>query len=226
MSEIDFWAYRTPLRSWPWWEKAALGGALFSLAFRTQSPLGHLVLLLLAAAGACGAGRIPLGLWLRLFWGPAGFLLVSASTSALTHDPSAALLSLTRSWACLGGLLWLSLSTPVADWLGILRRSGCPLALAEIGLWMYRLLAAAHESWQQVRTAQVLRAGRNPLQVMAVSLERFGRRLTARTRAWRDTLELRGGSRGLLLPPPPAVVRPWRTLQSLLLCLALAALLP
>lgn len=154
----------------------ALAAALCARTPQAAAGVGTLLALLTVA----GAG-VPLRRYLRLLLLPTGFLLagviglalsLSDSDLLLAHLPGAdtgiwlslagsrqALLVLCRSLAAVTALLFLVLTTPMTEIIGLLRRLRMPALLLELMVIAYRQIHVFVEVAGQIRTAQVSRLG-------------------------------------------------------------------
>ncbi|MBM5812683.1 MAG: hypothetical protein FJ191_12085 [Gammaproteobacteria bacterium] len=158
------WRQRHPL------SKALLSGSLLTTALALPHPGGLLVALV---AAALVVGRA--GVSVRQFWraarAPLAFVLLTAltvaprihvTTSGMTIDGfslDAVWPLFTRSLGALAAMLLLTLSTPAADLLRLLQRLGVPVAVAEVGLGMLRLLDILGEERQRLQQVMTLRGG-------------------------------------------------------------------
>ena len=167
LSHTNHWTGRHPA------EKLVLGGGLL-LSAVLLPPLPGAPLVLAAAVGAALLGaRLPAADYARVLAWPAGFLVVSAATLAVSVQPigDGPLLSLPaaqvdvaikaslRALAATSAMLLIILTTPLAEMLGALRRARLPAALVDIMLLVYRFVAIALEAADHARTAQASRLG-------------------------------------------------------------------
>lgn len=128
------------------------------------------VLLLTLVATVCGAG-IPLRSFAQVLLVPATFLLVGAPFLALSVDyntwhlhwsPQGAQLAVAttlRALAAVSCLAFLTLTTPLAEWIPLLRRIGLPANIVELILLMYRLIFVFAERAHTAHQAQTARLG-------------------------------------------------------------------
>lgn len=129
------------------------------------------VLLLTLLATVWGAG-IPLRAFAGVIAVPATFLLAGAPFLAVSVDFSAglslhisrqgaqlALETTLRALAAVSCLAFLTLTTPLADWVPLLRRLGTPASVVELILLMYRLIFVFAERALTGYQAQTARLG-------------------------------------------------------------------
>jgi cobalt/nickel transport system permease protein len=197
---IDYYAHHNRFRGLHPAEKLLLAGG--SLAVTLSLPwaltawevLGLMVLLTLAGA------RIPARLYGRLMLLPLSFLLPAALTAVLRVGPLPpetgwglrlgtlyfglgvaearhALVLASRSLAAVSCLYFLSLTTPVAEILAVLRRLGVPAGLVELMLIVYRSIFVLWQTAHTIYLSQTARQGyasasasRRSLAVLAVNL--------------------------------------------------------
>ncbi len=144
-------------------------------AFVASSPrMNLLTALLLIAITTMGAG-VPLWRYLRIALPTLLFLLVSTATLAFSVSFSMSSLTLSlqpataelprvalvcsRSLASLTALLFLGLTTPLNDIIGLLRRCRVPALLLDLMTLCYRTLFVLSETVHQTMTAQSARLG-------------------------------------------------------------------
>jgi len=158
------WRQRHPL------PKALLSGGLLAAALALPHPGGLLVAL---TAAALAVGRA--GVSVRRFWraarAPLAFVLLAALTVAPRMQVTASGMMFdrfsldavwplfTRSLGALAAMLLLTLTTPAADLLRLLQRLGVPVAVAEVGLGMLRLLDIIGEERLRLQQVTTLRGG-------------------------------------------------------------------
>lgn len=146
-------------------------------AFLAATPLLALALTLLYAMLSVLATGVPLGRWLRVASWPLAFLaigslsLLVSITPAETGSPGFASWQwapdagerisalAARSFAALSALLFLILSTPMTDLIGVLRRLRCPSVLLDLMLLAYRMLFVLSAAVDDVLAAQRARLG-------------------------------------------------------------------
>ena len=149
----------------------ALGG--FVAAFVAGQPGAAVVVgALIVVATLVGAG-VPVRRYLNVALPPLGFLVLGGLSLALSLDavdghlvwrwlPNGwtPLLQLAaRSGAALAALLFLALTTPMVDLIGLLRRLRVPETLLDLMALCYRMLFVFSESLAVSRTAQAARLG-------------------------------------------------------------------
>ena len=133
--------------------------------------IGPLVLAGATLATVYGAG-IPLRTWLNVLALPAGFLLAGVPFLAVSLDftqgfslhfsPDGlrlALDTIVRALAAVSCLSFLTLTTPLVDWVPLLRRVGIPAGIVELILLVYRLIFVFAERALTGRQAQTARLG-------------------------------------------------------------------
>ena len=163
------------------WRKAApVAKAAFSLlgmaaAFLAASPEAACAVALVLAVAACGGAGIPPGRYLRVAGPSLLFLLAGGASLAVSlswrsgfpwvdfHLGQGQMLQAAqvcgRSLACLAALLFLTLTTPLVDILGLLRRCGLPAVLLDLMSLCYRTLFVFSDAAQDMVTAQAARLG-------------------------------------------------------------------
>ena len=155
-------------------------------AFVAGSPQTSLVVALILSATAVFGAGIPLARYLRIAAPPLLFLLVSTLSLVVSLDPgsSATGLSLrlaesefhriaqtcSRSVACLTALLFLALTTPLSDFISLLRRCRIPETLLDLMTLCYRTLFVLSEAVHDTMTAQSSRLGYTTLNASLRSL--------------------------------------------------------
>lgn len=158
---------------WRWIAPEAKAGFTLAgllAAFLAGSPVIALMLALLFALLAVLGAGVPGRLWLRVALLPLGFLalsslslLFSVTPEAGWHwapDAGARISELAgRSLAALSALLFLVLSTPLPDLVGLLRRLRCPDALLDLMVVAYRMLFVLTAAVRATCKAQEARLG-------------------------------------------------------------------
>lgn len=130
-----------------------------------------LVIALTLSATVWGAG-VPLRTFAQVMFVPATFLLVGAPFLALSVDFNStwnvrwspegvqlALQTTLRALAAVSCLALLTLTTPLADWIPLVRRIGVPTSVVELILLMYRLIFVFAERASTAYQAQTTRLG-------------------------------------------------------------------
>lgn len=218
MFELDHYANSGPLLHWPAGLKLGLGLLALLLAISVSHWALHLALLLALALLTVGAGRIPIGFYLRLYLVPASFILLSLLTVALTLTRSpvpllyavplgewrlglsargleAATLLLTRSLAGLSASYFIALTTPVYQWASVLHRLKMPREFTELMILMYRFITIFAEEFQTMRQASELKFGGRNLRAMSCSAAALAGALLGRVMnsyaGWQRALELK-----------------------------------
>lgn len=133
--------------------------------------IGPLVLAGTTLATVYGA-QVPLPTWLKVLAAPAAFLLAGAPFLAVSIDftpgfslnfsPNGwrlALETTVRALAAMSCLAFLTLTTPLVDWVPLLRRVGIPAGIIELILLIYRLIFVFAERALTARRAQTARLG-------------------------------------------------------------------
>ncbi|HHW75712.1 MAG TPA: cobalt ECF transporter T component CbiQ [Xanthomonadaceae bacterium] len=172
MRAIDHYAWTNRWRDRHPAEKLLPAGGLLVLTLLLP-PLttGPLVLVGTALATVGGAG-VPLRAFLAMLAAPAAFLLAGAPFLAMSisfadgfdlHFPAEgarlALSTTVRALAAVSCLTFLTLTTPLVDWVPLLRRAGIPASVIELILLMYRLIFVFAERALTGRRAQAARLG-------------------------------------------------------------------
>jgi cobalt/nickel transport system permease protein len=148
----------------------AMGLLLLTLALPPLS-IGPLVLAGTTLATVYGA-QVPLRTWLKALAAPAAFLLAGAPFLAIslefTHGFSLrfspegwqlAQETTVRALAAMSCLAFLTLTTPLVDWVPMLRRVGIPAGIVELILLIYRLIFVFADRALTARQAQTARLG-------------------------------------------------------------------
>ncbi|MGF1616119.1 MAG: cobalt ECF transporter T component CbiQ [Gammaproteobacteria bacterium] len=203
-------------------EKGLLAGGMLVLAIAlpatTTAPIILLVMLLTTVLGA----GIPASVWLRVMAVPLGFLIASLPLLVLSLDLTSglqvvfspqgldiALSTLLRSLAAVSCLAFLTLTTPTADLMPLLRRFGIPQAVVELMLLTYRLLFVFLERATTGHQAQIARQGyvgvRNSLRSLGWLVSSLFQRSLERSRRLEIGLTARGfqGELRVLTPQWP-----------------------
>ena len=149
----------------------ALAG--FVAAFVAHDPMTNAAVTLLIVAVLLLGAHIRLGQFLRIAFPPLGFLAIGCLSLAYSIDyvngtlitqwlplgwlPVETLAG--RSCAALAALLFLALTTPMTDLIGLLRRLHFPEPMLEIMVLCYRMLFVFSEAMHDTHTAQASRLG-------------------------------------------------------------------
>ncbi len=154
-------------------DKLLLGGGLLSLGV-VLPPVPGAILVLIAAVTATVAGaRIPAGDYLRVLMLPAAFLISGAAVLAISvrfdgggpavaFSPQGAMTALDvtlRALAATASLLLIILTTPVSEFLGLLRKIRVPAAIVDVTLLVYRFTMVTAEVADHARISQASRMG-------------------------------------------------------------------
>lgn len=147
-----------------------MGLLLLTLALPPLS-IGPLALAMTTLATVHGA-QAPLRTWLKTLAAPAAFLLAGAPFLAVSIDFTSgfslhfspdgwqlALETTVRALAAMSCLAFLTLTTPLVDWVPLLRRVGIPAGIIELILLIYRLIFVFVERALTARQAQTARLG-------------------------------------------------------------------
>jgi cobalt/nickel transport system permease protein len=232
VGELDYYAYRSGLRDWAWPEKIATAVTLMALCQFKQQAWLHLVVAVSVFILLWRVGRVPCHTLLALFCVPLGFVLAGAAFAGLGQvqglQAQALGLVLSRSLGCLSCLYLISLTTPLAQLLGILCLARVPRPLLLVALSMVALIGCAQISLREILTARLCRAGDRTFKVSVSSLGQalsaLNRRLNQKTERWLISAQLRGGTEGLIqLPSWPRVRADFWLSYLLLLGLCLEA---
>ncbi|HYD29388.1 MAG TPA: cobalt ECF transporter T component CbiQ [Azospirillaceae bacterium] len=183
MLAIDHWAWSNRWSRRAPAEKLVPAAGLLAISLAlpplTTAPLVLLTTTIAVVAGA----RVPAGVFLKVMAVPAGFILTGAPMLALSLDLAdglrialapdglrhAAEVSI-RSLAAVSCLAFLSLTTPMADVLAMLRRLGVPRLVLEVMLLTYRLVFVFLERAAAGRQALTARLGTNGFAVSVRSV--------------------------------------------------------
>ncbi|QGZ38172.1 cobalt/nickel transport system permease protein [Pseudoduganella flava] len=157
-----------------WRDATPTAKALFALAGMTAAACARQPATLAALAGALAlvtllAARVPVRLYLAVLLPPLGFLAVSTLTMLVAVDfngphwnpaalPLASMTAL-RALAMLAALLALTLTTPLPQLLGLLRRLRVPEPLLDLMALCYRMLFVLRQAWDEGLAAQSARLG-------------------------------------------------------------------
>lgn len=144
-------------------------------AFVASAPWNAFLVTALLVVATCYGAKIPFRCYLRVSAAPLIFLLISGATLAVSigwqpHYPwlyyssskaqlASALRVAERSLACLAALLFLALTTPLNDLIGLLRQIGFPAVLTDLMTLCYRTLFIFMEATRDIATAQSARLG-------------------------------------------------------------------
>ena len=202
MRAIDQHAWTNRWRDWHPAEKLLPAGSLLILTLvlppLTTAPL---VLAGTALAVVCGAG-VPWATLLSVLAAPAAFLLAGIPFLAVSVDFShgfdlhlsddglrLALTTILRALAAMSCLAFLMLTTPLTDWVVLLRRVGVPAGVVELILLIYRLIFVFFERALTGHQAQTARLGYSRLDRSVRSLGLLAGNLFQRALAQAQRLE-------------------------------------
>ncbi|MDO5301363.1 MAG: cobalt ECF transporter T component CbiQ [Tissierellia bacterium] len=206
ISYYNAWSKKSPRA------KVILGlGALFIPMILDLAWLQFLVLLFLLGAMVFGAKISPRVLS-KLMVLPLGFLLLSMLTIVLSIGPQDPLLALgpvgitaqgmhmaarlfLRSLTGISALYFITLTTPVPQWLGVLKSWHLPVFLLELMLLMYRFIALFLKELEELMVALKLRGGENTvgiqLRAMASAMGSLTQRVFQEYESMERQLELK-----------------------------------
>ena len=155
--------------------KALFAACGMAAAFLAATPGAACAVAFAMAVVACLGAGIPAGRYLRVAAPPLLFLVAAGGPLAVSLAGKAGFpwlaLSSTRaqqfqaaqvsarSLACLASLLFLALTTPMTDLIGLLRRLGCPAILLDLMSLCYRTLFVFSDAVRETATAQEARLG-------------------------------------------------------------------
>lgn len=238
---LDRAASLSPWRNRALAEKALIGFGFLALAL-VLPPWPGAVLVSLAVLGFTflGAG-VPVQLWLATAALPLGFLatgaamlLVKVGAGGLAFAPeglpqAAALAA--RAMAATFCLMFLAMTTPIADLFGGLRRLRVPGELVELALLTYRFVFLIADEAAAMTAAQRARLGhssrRRWLRSSAIVIANLLPRALARARRMETGLAARGwqGEMRVLTPQVPACKRRLALVLASLVAVALAGVM-
>jgi len=185
--QIDSLAYSNRLRYLPSEQKLVFAITLFCLGWAAP-PVLQLLIALWIAIWIVGYAQIPASVYLKLQVIPLGFWLTSlpalilgvvrvANLESIQTDVIGGIslgnlflyysyqgvqqgsLLLTRSLVLTSCMYFILLTTPFAEVIRILRKMGCPTAIAELLTLMYRFIFLLTETANQLLIAQQVRVG-------------------------------------------------------------------
>ncbi len=186
MIHIDQYAYANRLRAVHPGEKLAFAAITAGICLASPSLIGQLAILMTMAAATVAIVGIPWRFYLKLMLVPAAFLLAGIVTVAVSFssqpDPGLHGIDLwgfavgirdrdfvvasslvARSLGTVSCLYFLSLSTPMVEIIGVLKRCRVPAVLVELMTIIYRFIFVLMETTRQIHTAQVSRLGYHSL---------------------------------------------------------------
>jgi cobalt/nickel transport system permease protein len=210
MHLIDRVAHTNQLTARSAVEKVAFGLGMLLLAVTLPPWPGAVIVLAVLIAATLGVARVPPRSYAKLLAAPLLFLVTGVAPLLVTigfggpwlvhfglaaGGPALALRVSLRSMAGVSCLLFLALSTPVPQLLGVMRRFGVPAVVTEVALLVYRYIWVFVDTVGAIRVAQSSRLGYRSLARSYRSLGMlagtfFGRTL-ARARAMDHGLEAR-----------------------------------
>lgn len=213
--------------------KSAGCAGLLCLCLLARTPWPPLALSLVLAGLACAGG-----VRLRLYWSvlsiPAAFLFVSAlallwqyshAPEGLLHVPlgggclvitaqsqATARLVTARALGAVSCLSFLSLTTPMPELLGVLRRMHTPDVVVDLAVLIYRYIFLLLATYGDMRAAAASRLGfdgwKRSVRTTGVLYGHLLARSFRRARACFDAMESRCGSGSIRFYTRPKAVRP------------------
>ena len=147
----------------------AVGGLV--AAYCAGTPVAALAVATVLVLTTLVGARVEPGLYLRVLGAPLLFLLLGGVSLALSFNPEQggfafddsgmqqAAFVLARALAAITALLFLSMTTPLADLVGLLRRCRVPDTLLELMVVAYRMLFVFSDARRDIACAQGARLG-------------------------------------------------------------------
>lgn len=182
-ANIDYYAQTSPLSAWSAGLKSLVALFTIILCLLGESPFLCGFVILSMGAVVCGPGRIPLAYYFELLLLPASFIALSSLAILLEvgsrlpeisrlglslpgfyiyvtpQGQQAALLVTVKALAALSCLYMLSLTTPVPNIIGALRRSGLPSVVIDLMYLIYRYIFILTSCLAQMSNAAEARLG-------------------------------------------------------------------
>lgn len=189
MNLIDRIAHGNRLAARSGVEKTVFAVGMLLLALVLPPWPGAVVVLGVMLAAALGVARVPFGSYAKLAAGPLAFLAIGVLPLLVSMEfggswlvsfhlapdgPELALRVTARSLAAVSCLLFLSLSTPVPQILGVLRAARVPAVVTEVALLIYRDIWVFIDTVGGIRVAQASRLGYRTLRSSYRSLAMLG----------------------------------------------------
>lgn len=154
-------------------DKLILGGGLLMLSVVLPPIPGALLVLVAAVTATIAGAGVAAGDYFRVLMLPMAFLVSSAVVLALSvrldgggpavsFSPLGAMMALDvslRALAATASLLLIILTTPVSEFLGMLRKIRVPAAIVDVTLLVYRFTMITAEVAERARISQVSRLG-------------------------------------------------------------------
>jgi cobalt/nickel transport system permease protein len=167
IAHTNHWSGRHP------GDKLLLGGGLLILSLLLPAFPGAPLILLTAIVAAIAGARIPAGEYFRVLLLPASFLISGAAVLAISvrfdggvptiaYSPTGMATAMEvslRALAATASLLLIVLTTPISEFLGLLRRIRVPEAIVDITLLSYRFIVVTIEIADRGRISQTGRLG-------------------------------------------------------------------
>ncbi|BCV21295.1 cobalt ECF transporter T component CbiQ [Moorella sp. Hama-1] len=211
MFSIDQYAYSNRLKGIHPGEKIAFALATLLIALVAPRPLTPAVITILMAGVTIGAAGIPVRFYLQLILVPFSFLIAGVAMVALTitNQPQAGLKGITllgwtlgvtpdginlagkiflKSLGAVTCLYFLSLTTPVVDFLAFLRQVRVPTLLVDLISLTYRFIFVLLATVDDIYIAQTSRLGYVSLRTSFYSLGQLATNLFLK--AYRRSQEL------------------------------------
>ncbi|GAB3453247.1 cobalt ECF transporter T component CbiQ [Streptomonospora sediminis] len=208
MLAIDAAAYRSPWRRVHPIVKGVFFGGLLACALALPTWPAAPLVAAVALAAAFGPARVSPRAFVRAAWGPLLFILTGSLALLVTvggpqgaiapapGGPARAAEITGRAAAAVCCQLLFAFTTPLADLLPRLTRTGLPSALVEVVALIYRMLFVTLDSARRIQTAQAGRLGYTDRRAWIRSVGSLGAALFVRSydraRRMQRGLECRG----------------------------------
>jgi len=167
VAHTNRWSGRNPR------DKLLLGGGLLILSVVLPPVPGAILVLIAAVTATVGGARVPAGDYLRVLMLPAAFMISGATVlaisvrldgggAAVSFSSAGAITALNvslRALAATASLLLIILTTPVSEFLGLLRRMRVPAAIVDVTLLVYRFTMVTAGVAARARISQASRMG-------------------------------------------------------------------
>ena len=151
--------------------KALFAASGLFAAYLAATPGAALAVAALLVLTTLAGARVPLRIYLRVMAAPLVFLALGTVSLVLSVDPQTLAWSVSpssvtqaaevsaRSLAAVAALIFLALSTPLADLVGLLRRLRVPETLLEMMVVGYLMLFVFEAARRDIAAAQAARLG-------------------------------------------------------------------
>lgn len=167
LAHTNRWSDRHPA------DKLLLGGGLLVLSVGLPPVPGSILVLITAVTATLAGARVPVGDYLRVLMLPAAFMISGAVVLAMSvrldgggpavsFSSGGAMTALTvslRAVAAMASLLLIILTTPVHEFLGLLRKIRIPAAIVDVTLLVYRFIMVTAAVAERARISQASRMG-------------------------------------------------------------------